>query len=230
MRQWRVQDVMTADVITAPDDTSVADLVTLLTERHISAVPIVDDFGVVLGVVSWTDLHQIIEITTPADPPRERWWRRSAPPRLSWPEGTAAGVMNGPALTIGAGASLPAAARLMHRHAVGRLLVVDADHGLRGVVSRSDLFKVHDRLDAVIRDEVVQHVLRDELRIEPGTVQVTVDDGTVTLAGRVERRTAALAAGRMTELMPGVTDVDNQLTADVEDTAPATGARHPVPA
>jgi len=230
MRQWRVQDVMTTDVITAPDDATVADLVTLLTERHISAVPIVDDFGVVLGVVSWADLHRMIEISVPAEPPRARWWRRSGPPRLFWPEGTAAGIMNGPALTIGAGASLPAAARRMNRHAVGRLLVVDADHRLRGIISRSDLFKVHDRLDAVIRDEVVQHVLLDRLRIRPGAVQVTVEDGAVTLAGSTERRTTALAAERLTELMPGVTDVDNRLTSDVDDTAPAHAARHPVPA
>jgi CBS-domain-containing membrane protein len=225
MRQWRVRDVMTTDVITAPDDMPIADLVTLLTERDVSAVPIVDTFGVVIGLVSWTDLHEAIEISAPTEPPR--WWRRwTPPPRLVWPEGTAAGVMSGPPLTVGTETSLPAAARLLHRHAVGRLLVVDARHGLRGIVSRSDLFKVHDRLDAVIRDEIVRHVLLGELRTRPGAVQVTVDDGAVTLTGRTARRTTALAAARMAELIPGVTDVDNQLTSDVDDTAPTVGARH----
>ncbi|MET0417661.1 MAG: CBS domain-containing protein [Actinoplanes sp.] len=209
---------MTTDVITASVDAPVADLVALLTERQISAVPIVEDFGVILGVVSWTDLHAMIEISPSKDPPR--WWRRWAPPQLTWPQGTAAGVMTGPPLTIGADASLPAAARLMHQHAVGRLLVADADRGLRGIVSRSDLFKVHDRLDAVIRDEVMHHVLLDELRIRPRAVQVTVDNGAVTLHGRTARRTTALAAARMTELIPGVTDVDNQLRSDVDDTTP----------
>jgi CBS domain-containing protein len=222
MRPWRVQNVMTSDVITASADAPLAELVTLLTERQISAVPIVDDFGVVLGMVSWTDLHEMIEIA-PADPPR--WWRRWTPPRLSWPEGTAAGVMTGPPLTIGADATLPVAARLMHRHGVGRLLVVDADHKLRGVLSRSDLFKVHDRLDAVIRDEVMRRVLVEELRIRPGEVRVTVDDGAVTLTGRTARRTTALAAARMTELVAGVTGVDNQLTSDMDDTPPGGGAR-----
>ncbi|MET8152501.1 CBS domain-containing protein [Actinoplanes sp. NPDC049668] len=223
-RQWRVQEVMTTDVITAPDDASVADLVTLLTVRGISAVPIVDEFGTVVGVVSWSDLHEAIEMPAPADPPRTRWWHRRRSRRPSWPEGTAAGVMTGPPLTIGAGASLPAAARLMHRHAVGRLLVVDAGRRLRGIVSRSDLFKVHDRLDAVIRDEVTQRVLLGELGIRPGAVRVTVDDGVVTLTGGTARRTAALATARTAALIPGVTGVVDLLTSDVDDTAAPAGA------
>jgi CBS domain-containing protein len=224
MQQWRVQDVMTTDVITASGDAPVKELVGLLSEREISAVPIVDDFGVVLGVVSWSDLHEIIEIAQPEHP--RRWWRRAFPPRLYWPEGTAAGVMTGPPMTIGADASLTAAARLMHKRAVGRLLVVDADHRLRGIVSRSDLFKVHDRLDAVIRDEVVHHVLIGELRIRPGAVRVSVDDGAVTLTGRTARRTTALAAARMITQIPGVTDIDNQLLSDVDDTAAAGAGGH----
>jgi CBS-domain-containing membrane protein len=214
---------MTTDVITAPADARIADLVTLLTERQVSAVPIVDDFGVVLGVVSWSDLHPLIEISPPAHPPR--WWRPWAPPRLAWPAGTAAGVMTGPALTIGAGASMPAAARRMHRHRVGRLLVVDADHRLHGIVTRSDLFGVYDRLDAVLRDEVLHQVLIGELALRPAEVRVTVTDGVVTLSGRTERRTAALAA-QLAGHIPGVVDVDNQIRSDVDGSAPAGSAGH----
>ena len=56
MTTWRVQDVMTTDVITAPDDASVADIVALLTGRQITAVPITDRFDAVRGVVSRGDL------------------------------------------------------------------------------------------------------------------------------------------------------------------------------
>jgi hypothetical protein len=114
----------------------------------------------------------------------------------------------------------------MHRHAVGRLLVADSERRLRGIVSRSDLFQVHDRLDAVIRDDVVHQVLLDELGLRPGAVQVDVNDGVVTLTGRTERRVAALAA-RMAEQIPGVADVDNQIQSD-DDTAAAGSAGDPL--
>jgi CBS-domain-containing membrane protein len=141
-------------------------------------------------------------------------------------------VMSGPALTIGADASLAAAARVMYRREVGRLLIVDGDNRLRGIVTRSDLLKVHARLDAVIRDEVVHRVLHRTLMIAPGDVRATVD-GVVTLTGRTARKTTAVAAAQLTEAVPGVTDVDDQLTDDVDDTVavaatPPTTERDPL--
>ena len=225
MPQWRVRDVMTTDVITVPDDASVAEIVAVLTDRQITAVPIVDRFDVVLGVVSWTDLRDKIDIGVPEGKPHVGWWRRWAPPLVQWPQGTAVEVMSGPALTIGADASLPAAARMMYRSEVGRLLVVDGDNRLRGIVTRSDLLKVHARLDAVIRDEVIHQVLRRTLMIPPRDVQATVDDGVVTLTGHTARKTTAVTAAQLTEAVPGVTDVVDQLTFDLDDTAAATPAR-----
>jgi CBS domain-containing protein len=224
MTTWRVQDVMTTEVITAPEDASIAEIVALLTDRRITAVPITDSFDVVLGVVSWTDLRSKIHAGTPDGNSRSSWWRRLVPPSAQWPQGTAVEVMSGPARTIGAGASLAAAARSMYRHGVGRLLVVDRDSGLRGIVTRSDLLKVYARLDSVIRDEVIREVLSETLMIRPGAVQATVDAGVVTLTGRTASRSAAVAAVRLTEAVPGVTDVVDRLTSDVDDTV-ATGDR-----
>jgi CBS domain-containing protein len=226
MTTWRVQDVMTTEVIIAPEHASIAEIVTLLTDRHITAVPLTDKFDVVLGVVSWTDLRDKINVGAPEDS-RPGWWDRSAPPSSAqWPEGTAAAVMSAPALTIGADTSLSAAARVMYRRGVGRLLVVDRDNRLHGIVTRSDLLKVYSRLDAVIRDEV-RRVLLDTLRIRPGTVQATVEEGVVTLTGRTERRTTAVAAARLTEAVPGVTDVVNRLAFDVDDTIATAPAPRP---
>ena len=224
MTTWRVQDVMTTEVITAPQDASVAEIVALLTERQITAVPIVDRFDVVLGVVSWTDLRRKIDVPAPDGDSPAGWWRRRLPPSREWPRGTAAEVMSGPALTIGAGASSAAAARLMYRRGVGRLLVADRDNQLRGIVTRSDLLKVHARLDAVIRDEVMRQVVSTP-HVRPGTVQATVDDGVVTLTGRTDRRTAAAAVARLTVTVPGVTDVVDLLTFDLDDTVTTTPRR-----
>jgi CBS domain-containing protein len=232
MPQWQVRDVMTTEVITVADDASVAEIVAVLTDRQITAVPIVDRFDVILGVVSWTDLRKKIDIDAPEGDPRAGSWQRWAPAQARWPEGTAVEVMSGPALTIGADASLPAAARVMYRRGVGRLLVVDRDGRLRGIVTRSDLLKVHSRLDAVIRDEVMHRVLHRTLMIPPGAVRATVDDGVVTLAGNTARKTTAVAAVRLTEAVPGVTDVVDRLTFDVDDTVadvPARRAAEPDP-
>jgi CBS domain-containing protein len=230
MPQWgvRVGDVMTTEVITARDDASFAEVAAILAGRGISAVPIVDRFGVVVGVVSWTDLRDNIDIGEPDQMVRRGRMRRWAPLLPRWPGGAAVEVMSAPPLTIAPDASLPAAARLMYRRSVGRLLVVDGDGRLRGIVTRSDLLKVHARLDAVIRDEVMQQVLRRTLMIAPGMVQATVDDGVVTLTGRTARRSTAVTAARLTEAVAGVTGVIDRVAFDIDDTGAAAGTSESV--
>ncbi|HET8556558.1 MAG TPA: CBS domain-containing protein, partial [Gaiellaceae bacterium] len=51
-----VKDVMTSDVVTVRPDTSLKDVATILTERRISGVPVVDEGGKVVGVVSEGDI------------------------------------------------------------------------------------------------------------------------------------------------------------------------------
>ncbi len=231
MMQWRVRDVMTTDVTTMRDNASVSEIAEMLTQRQISAIPVVDEFGTVIGVVSWTDLHNKIEIDGPGDYQPRAWLHRRPPPHPRWPNATALDVMSAPAVTVGPDASLSAAGRAMHRRNVGRLLVVDDQDRLVGIVTRTDLLNVHARLDSVIRDEIVQSILRRTLMIDTGTVKVTVHDGVVTLTGGIQRKTTALAATGLTEAVPGVTAVVDQLTFDIDDTLPSTdpssAGRHP---
>jgi CBS domain-containing protein len=225
--QWRVRDVMTTEVIVARDDASFAETAAVLAASRISAVPVVDRFDTVVGVVSWTDLRDKVDIGEPRDTPRG-WLRRWAPSRLRWPGGTASDVMCAPAVTVGPEVSLQAAARVMYRRNVGRLVVVDDDGRVRGIVTRSDLLKVHRRLDAVIRDEVMQQVLRRTLMLESGAVRATVDEGVVTLTGRTGRKSTAVAAARLTAAVTGVTDVTDQITFDVDDTVAVEARTEPV--
>jgi len=158
MTQWRVREVMSSQVVTAHDDASFAQITAILAGARISAIPIVDRFDVVVGVVSWTDLRDKVDIGEPrGDAGRGRLhrWTRSRP---GWPGGTAVDVMSAPALTIGPDEPLAAAARVMYRRKVGRLIVTDAERRVVGIVTRSDLLKIHARLDAVIREEVTQRV------------------------------------------------------------------------
>lgn len=225
MTQWRVRDVMTNHVITARDDASLAEIAAVLAARRISAVPIVDRFDVVIGVVSWTDLHDKIDIGELDGSASGGLLRGRRPARLRWADGVAADAMTAPAVTIGPDASLAAAGRVMHRRNVDRLLVTDDGGRLVGIVTRGDLLKVHTRLDAVIRDEVMQRILRRTLAIEPGAVSAAVDNGMVTLTGRTVHKTAALAAVGLTESVPGVTGVVDRIAFDVDDTVPVQAAR-----
>jgi CBS-domain-containing membrane protein len=109
MTTWRVQDVMTTEVITAPGTASVAEIVALLIDLRITAVPVIDRFDVVLGVVSWTDLRRKIDVGAPGRESRAGRWRRRVPPPVRWPEGTARQVMSAPALTVGADSRGPTA-------------------------------------------------------------------------------------------------------------------------
>jgi CBS domain-containing protein len=207
---------MATEVIVVGDDASFAEVAAVLAASRISAVPVVDRFDAVVGVVSWTDLRDKVDIGEPRDP-RRGWLRRWVPSRPRWPGGTASDVMSAPAVTVGPDASVQAAARVMYRRNVGRLVVVD-DGRVRGIVTRSDLLKVHRRLDAVIRDEVIQQVLRRTLTIEPAAVRATVDDGVVTLTGRTGRKTTAVAAVRLTAAVTGVTDVIDEIAFNIDDT------------
>ena len=216
MTQWRVRDVMTPEVITVPAHASVAEIAAVLAEHRISGVPIVDRFDVVVGVVSWKDLHNRIETAEPDADGRRRWRRQSAPAR--WAVAAAVEVMSAAPVTVGPDVTLAAAGRLMYQQGHSRLLVVDDRHQLLGIVTRTDLLKVHARLDAVIENEV-RRVLRRILTIQPDDVRVTVDDGVVTLSGRAARRTTALAAVALAEAVPGVAGVVDHLAFATDDTA-----------
>ena len=75
--------------------------------------------------------------------------------------------MTAPAITVGPDASLAEAARLLHRHQIKRLPVLDPAGPLVGIVSRADLLKVFLRSDDQIAQEVRQDVLRRDLGADP---------------------------------------------------------------
>jgi CBS-domain-containing membrane protein len=92
------------------------------------------------------------------------------------------------AITVGPDATVAEAARLLHRHGIKRMPVVDPAGPLLGIVSRADLLKVFLRSDADIAREIRQEVLARAMWVSPDTVTVEVRDGVVTLTGQLERR------------------------------------------
>jgi len=167
----RVKDVMTTRVIAVRAGASYADLAAMLREHRVSGFPVVDDGGVVVGVVSESDLLARQE----APGPRRR--------RASTAELTAADLMSWPPVTIGPDETVRHAARLMYARKLRRLPVVGQRGQLLGLVTRADLLSAFTRPDDEIRREITQDVIADGFFTDPDRLTVTVKDGVVTLAG-----------------------------------------------
>jgi CBS domain-containing protein len=216
MKTWTVGDVMTRRVVSVDRGTSYRNMVDLLTEKRISALPVIDATGHVVGVVSEADLLRKIEFAGDEEPrlfdgPRRRDDRRRSQGRA------AADLMSAPAIVVAADTPIPAAARTMHREGVKRLPVVDEHGRLVGIVTRGDLLRTHLRTDQDILGDVRSGVLRRFLPEDEATVIAAVVDGVVTLTGTVDRWTSADIAERLTRQIAGVVDVNATLDYRFDD-------------
>jgi len=212
-----VEAVMTKDVVTAHESTRFKDLVTLMTEHNVSGLPIVDQDGRPVGVVSETDTLAKQEFEggntrMPLVFNRERrsHWHKAA--GLNALE-----LMSKPAITIDERASVTAAARLLAEKKVRRLCVVNLRGALVGVISRHDIIGTYLREDAQILADIEEHVFRQGMWLFPGTLTAEVEKGVVTLEGTVERRTTAQIAAQLTQKVPGVVGVHNKIFFEIDD-------------
>jgi CBS domain-containing protein len=217
MRTWHVDDVMTTDVVTVREDTPYREIVDTLTGRRVSAVPVVDEFRYVVGVVSEADLLHKIELAGAAPERRIFAGRRRREAKAKAEGLLARDLMSAPAVTVLPRTTLTGAAKVMDEERVKRLPVTDDLGRLCGIVSRADLLRVYLRPDADIERDVVEEVLGHSLWVEPGMVDVIVADGVVTLTGRTERFSTAQLAVKLTGNVPGVVEVVDRLGYDFDD-------------
>ncbi len=229
MGRWNVADVMTIGAISVQEDTPFKEIVDLLEAHEINAVPVVDAFDRVVGVVSSADLVPKIEFAGDDDHLRlfENRHTRQARGKA---HATAAGeLMNAPAVTVMSTTSVVAAARIMESDGLKRLPVVDDMGRLIGMVTRRDLLKVFLRTDEEIRREIVAEIAGGFVGIEGSQLRVEVDDGVVTLLGEVDRGSLVPALVRQIERIDGVVDVVSHLSFEVDDAAEQQkGYRPPV--
>jgi CBS-domain-containing membrane protein len=213
----RIRDVMTREVVTVDEETLFKEITQLLADCRISAVPVLDPNGRVVRIVSEADL--LLKEEYPDGPPGG-WLlegRRRRATRAKATGDTAVELMTAPAITVGPDASLAEAARLLHRHHIKRLPVLDPAGPLLGIVSRADLLKAFLRSDDQIARDVRQDVFRRALWMDPDTVGVEVRDGVVTLAGRLERRSLIPIAVRLVHGVDGVVEVVDRLDFEFDD-------------
>ncbi|MGC3862861.1 CBS domain-containing protein [Micromonospora chersina] len=224
MRTWQVQDVMTIDVATVREGTAYREIVDVLTGRHVTAAPVVDGAGRVLGVVSEADLMYKVELQGQPQPRRILPDRHRREARAKAGATLAADLMTAPPVTVTPDASLVEAARAMDARGVKRLPVVDDLGRLVGIVTRGDLLKVHLRPDADIRRDVRDEVLRRTLGVPDGVVDVTVHGGVVTLTGQLDRWSTVRLALRLARQVSGVVEVVDALGYAIDD-APMAALR-----
>lgn len=211
MRSLTVADVMTYGAVRATVDTPYHDLVDTLEMRSVNAVPVVDSFDRVVGVVSASDLLHKIEFAGGVDPPRILESRRHRDDRRRSAGTVAADLMTAPAVTVSATATVTAAARLMESARVRRLPVVDDLGRLTGMVTNRDLLKVFLRPDDAIRRQILADVLPTVHGDGSAVVGVDVDNGMVRLTGTLDTRSAADGVAAGVAGIDGVVSVDNQL-------------------
>ncbi|MFB8170593.1 CBS domain-containing protein [Kitasatospora purpeofusca] len=202
---------MTSPVVRVMPETGFREIVALLAEYDITGVPVVDDEGRPLGIVSEADLL----LTLAA---QEDQGSLIPPPGAvrPGPDGsvTAADLMSGPVVCITPSTSVVAAARLMGRHGVKRLPVLDEDGRVFAMVSRGDLLRVFLREDRVIRREIVEEVLGRVEGVSPALVGVEVDQGRVVLSGTVPEPHLVPIVLNLCRSVDGVVSVTDRLSAD----------------
>jgi CBS domain-containing protein len=219
-----VESIMSTEVVTVAPEASLKEVAAILSCRGISGLPVCDESGRVLGVVSEADILQKEQGVGHAGSGVLGWLFQTPGESIGKIAARTAGeAMTSPAITVQAGATVAHAARLMIERRVNRLPVLDGDE-LVGIVTRADLVRAFQRSDEEIEREIVDDVLIRTLWVSPDELSLMIEDGVVSLRGELENRTVTELVAAYVGRVPGVVDVCSELTWRVDDLAPRTAA------
>lgn len=224
----KARDVMVSPVVTVKSSASVQEVAKILLERRISAVPVVDDQGKIVGIVSEGDLMHRAEAGTER---RHAWWLRGfigdetlAAEYVKAHARNVADVMTRIVISASPDSPLHEIAALMERNAIKRVPIVK-DGYLVGVVSRANLIQAVASgpkgldvpvSDAVIRDKIMA-ALKAEAWAHTGLMNITVNSGVVDIWGLTGSESERKAIRVVAETTPGVIVVnDNMIKRPLE--------------
>jgi CBS domain-containing protein len=194
-----VVDLMTTDVIAVPPATGLREAARLMFRNRVSGLPIVDDDGALVGVITEADFLRF-------EVERQEGVRVSGE--------TVGDVMSRGVVTVGPEMEIGDAAKIMAVQEIRRLPVVDENNRLLGVISRADIVSLYTRPDDVIEDEIREDLIRRVLLIDPDGIEVIVSNGVVTLGGHLATQSEARALEELANRLDGVLRVESNLTAD----------------
>ena len=209
----KAKDVMTAEVVTVSPDYGVRQAAKLMLANGISGLPVIDNEGRLVGLISEGDLLRrselgfgsfaMIEGLSLTTDERARAYTKATAWRV-------ADVMSRKVIVVAEDTPLSQVAALMQEHGVKRLPVI-REAALVGIVSRGDLLRAvvaarPDQTaggDDAIRRSIITR-LNENTGLEGKDVTVTVDDGIVHLWGAVTSEDCRVAARVVAEGVRGV--------------------------
>lgn len=214
----KVQDLMTSSVATVAPDAPFKVVVEQLTRRGVSGLPVVDEDGTLVGIVTEGDLlakeaygarrrrRRVLGLVTDVLAGRDTL-------QLSKAAGlTAADIMTEHVITAGPEEDVRIAARRMLETGVKRLPVVDESHRVVGIIARADLLRVFERTDEALEAAISRLVERCLFVPPEADVDVKVSDGVVTLSGFVNRQSDVRVLGAIVAAVDGVVGMTNDVT------------------
>ncbi len=219
----KARDVMVSPVRTTTGGTPVKDAAATMLKHHISALPVVDDKGALIGIITEGDLVHRVETGTER---RRPWWlialadeTRMAAEYVKSHGRAVSDVMTRKVITASPDTPLDEIANVFGKKSIKRVPIVENGQ-LVGIVSRADLVQALASAgkgldiapaDKEIRERLLAH-LRDPPWADTALLNVTVNDGIVDLWGIVHTDAARKAMRVAAETTPGVRAVNDNLT------------------
>lgn len=220
----KAKDIMTQNVATVAPDVSVEEIAKLMLDRNISAVPVVDGHGHLIGIVSEGDLMRRAELGTE----RQRsWWLQllvgsdyKAHEFVKLHGRKARDVMTREVTTVHEDAPIQEIVTLLEEHRIKRVPVVRGRRPV-GIVSRANVLRAFASREASApaelpaRDRDIKHRLEAALANEPWwhehTCSILVAGGVVHLWGTTESADEREAIRVVAENTSGVSGVKNHI-------------------
>lgn len=181
---------MTAPAVTVTPLTLVKEAARLMAERRISGLPVIDETGTLLGIVTEADLMRLETVPDPR--------AQSAPPASRTAPRLVGDVMTRDVVTCDADTDLGICVQRMLEAGIKRVPVL-RDGRVVGVLSRHDVMKVIARDDEQIRLDLEALLREDGM----GDFEVRVQQGHVEITGRDDPVAARLAES-LAQRVPGV--------------------------
>lgn len=219
----QARDIMTQTIISAAADTTVEQLTVLMMENHISAVPILDDEGAIIGLISEGDLMRRVE---GANKINKSWWlslfsdsQSAAANFVATRARHAKDIMTRNVATVAPETPVGEIARLLEEKRIKRVPVVKSGQ-IVGIVSRANLLHaIAVQPVATFEDQAGDHKKRDivlaALAEVPGLnvsqLNVVVKGEHVDVWGLVESKSEIRAARVALDNINGIKNVSINL-------------------